>query len=174
MPHDRCIVGYCDNDKRYPERMIVHSNAKDGKIIFQEHPLNIERQKSWLDTVSKGRDFEKKNILKCVQVISLRKRQLNEIQIQLYFQRWPNILPTRTRPRCPHKKRCVSLSLGNNNESLLQLFVDSTPIVPNNICRTFVFDDPKQALSSRKSIEMRELLLEENKTNQTLYDNIVI
>ena len=82
-----------------------------------------------------------------------------------------NTLPTPTKPRLPPKKRCVSPSLAGNIE--LQ-FLDSTPIVASNIFRTFVADDPKQALSSRKSIEMGKMLLEENKTNQNLYDNDII
>ena len=45
MPHGRCIAGSCDNDKRYPERMIVYSNLKDGKIVFHKLPVNEERQK---------------------------------------------------------------------------------------------------------------------------------
>ena len=45
MPHDRCIVGCSDNDKRYAGRMIVHSNVIDGKIVFHKLPLNEERQR---------------------------------------------------------------------------------------------------------------------------------
>ena len=58
-PYDRCINECCNNDKRYPERMIVHSNAKDGKLIFHKLPVNEERKKFWIHAVSKGReDFE--------------------------------------------------------------------------------------------------------------------
>ena len=68
MPHDRCIVGCCDNDKRYPERMIVHSNVKDGKIVFHNLPVNEERRKAWIHAVSKGRegreDFEEQKHFK--------------------------------------------------------------------------------------------------------------
>ena len=59
-PHDWCIiVGCCNNDKRYPERMIVHSNVKDGKLVFHKLPVNEERKRAWIHAVSKGReDFE--------------------------------------------------------------------------------------------------------------------
>ena len=50
----------------------------------------------------------------------------------------------------------------------MPLFVDSA----TNIFRTFVADDRKHALSSRKSTEMGEL--DKNKTNQNLYDDDVI
>ena len=40
--------------------MIIHSNVKDGKIVFHKLPVNEERQKAWIHVVSKGReDFEK-------------------------------------------------------------------------------------------------------------------
>ena len=39
--------------------MIIHSNVKDGKIVFHKLPVNEERQKAWIHVVSKGReDFE--------------------------------------------------------------------------------------------------------------------
>ena len=44
MPHNRCIVGCCDNDKRYPDRMIVHSDVKDGKIAFHKLPVNEDKK----------------------------------------------------------------------------------------------------------------------------------
>ena len=60
MPHDS--VGCCHNGKRYPERMIVHSNVKDKEIVFHKLPVNEERQKTWIQAVSKGReDFEEAN-----------------------------------------------------------------------------------------------------------------
>ena len=40
--------------------MIIHSNVKDGKIVFHKLPVNEERQKAWIYVVSKRRkDFEK-------------------------------------------------------------------------------------------------------------------
>ena len=40
--------------------MIVHSNVKDGQIVFHKLPVNEERQKAWIPAGSKGKeDFEK-------------------------------------------------------------------------------------------------------------------
>ena len=40
--------------------MIIHSNVKDGKIVFHKLPFNEDRQKAWRQAVSKGReDFDK-------------------------------------------------------------------------------------------------------------------
>ena len=36
--------------------MIIHSNVKDGKIVFHKLPVNEERQKAWIHVVSKGRE----------------------------------------------------------------------------------------------------------------------
>ena len=71
----------------------------------------------------------------------------------LFLKISTNTMPAPTKPRPPPKKRCVSSSLADNIELPLQ-FLDSTPIVLNNIFRTFVADDRKQPLSSRKSNEM--------------------
>ena len=44
----------------YPQRMTVHSNVKDGQIVFHKLPVSKERQKAWVHPVSKGKkDFEK-------------------------------------------------------------------------------------------------------------------
>ena len=60
MLHDS--VGCCDNGKRYPERMIAHSNVKDRGIVFHKLLINEESQKAWIHAVSKGReDFEEPN-----------------------------------------------------------------------------------------------------------------
>ena len=48
---DRCIVGSCDDDKRYLERMIVHSNVKEEKMVFHGVPVNDERQKAWIHVI---------------------------------------------------------------------------------------------------------------------------
>ena len=53
--------GCCKMTKgSYPERMIVHSNVKDGQIVFHKLLVNEERQKAWIHAVSKRKeDFEK-------------------------------------------------------------------------------------------------------------------
>ena len=44
----------------YPERMIVHSNVKDEQIAFHRLSVNEEKQKAWIQAVSRGNeDFEK-------------------------------------------------------------------------------------------------------------------
>ena len=67
-------------DKRYPEKIIIHSNIKDRNIVFHKLPVNEERQKVWIHAV--------KYILKYVQIISLKESQLNVIQIQHYFYKY--------------------------------------------------------------------------------------
>ena len=155
--------------------MIVHSNVKDGRIVFHKLPVNEERQKAWIHAVSKGRkDFGKPKHFKVYSYPFLEGKPAKcNPDPTLFLKISTNTLPTPTKRRPSPKKRCVSSSLANNIEIPLQ-FRDSTPIIPSNLFRTFVADDPKQALSSRKSIEMGELLREGNKTNQNLYDDNII
>ena len=56
MVNDRYVVGCYDNDKRYPDRMIIHSNVTSGKLVFHKIPVNEERRKAWIHAVSKGRE----------------------------------------------------------------------------------------------------------------------
>ena len=67
--------------------MIVHGNVKDGEIVFHKLPVNEERQKAWIHAVSKKEEkiLRNQDILKYVQIVSLRESQLNVIQIQHYF-----------------------------------------------------------------------------------------
>ena len=59
MVNDRCVIGVCNNDKRYPDRMEIHSNVKSGKLSFHKIPKNEERRKAWIHAISKGRkEFE--------------------------------------------------------------------------------------------------------------------
>ena len=51
MSHVRCRVGRCNNDKKYPERMIVHRKVKYGKLVFYKLPANEERQKACIHLV---------------------------------------------------------------------------------------------------------------------------
>ena len=53
--HDRCYVGNCNNDKRYPEKYSVHSNVESGKLIFHKFPINEKTRKLWTSQVRRGR-----------------------------------------------------------------------------------------------------------------------
>ena len=58
MSYDRHIVECCNNDKRYPERMIVHGNVKDhGKLVFHKLPVNEESQKGWIHSGLDNRTY---------------------------------------------------------------------------------------------------------------------
>ena len=59
----RCCVGGCDNDTRYPNRYIIHSNVDKSNFKLHYFPRNdIEKRKQWTDQVLKGRnDFQASN-----------------------------------------------------------------------------------------------------------------
>ena len=48
MVNDSCVIGCCDNGKRYPDRIIIHSNIAGGKLVFHKIPINEERRKAML------------------------------------------------------------------------------------------------------------------------------
>ena len=62
MPkHSRYVVGVCDNDKRYPEGMITHSNVEEN-IVMHKLSLNETRRKALINQIGKGRkDFDVPN-----------------------------------------------------------------------------------------------------------------
>ena len=54
--HARCVVGVCDDDKGYRERIVKHGNIK-GEVIMHKLPID-EDKKKWIQQKSKGRkDF---------------------------------------------------------------------------------------------------------------------
>ena len=57
MGRDRCVIGVCDNDKRYPGRFIKHSNVTE-KLTFHKLPADPRKREAWIHAVRKGRkDF---------------------------------------------------------------------------------------------------------------------
>ena len=90
--------------------MIVYSNVKDRKIVFHKLPVNEERQKTWINAVSKGReDLEKPKHFKAYSNHFLERKPTKcNPDPTLFLKIWTNILPTSTKPRPPpHLKRDV-------------------------------------------------------------------
>ena len=50
--HDRCVVGVCNNDKRYPEHMEIHSNVNSAKVVMHKIPVDQQRRNAWIHLVS--------------------------------------------------------------------------------------------------------------------------
>ena len=51
---DQCCVGGCDNDRRYPDKWLIHSHV--GRLSF--HKPNNQMVEAWSRQVQKGRkDF---------------------------------------------------------------------------------------------------------------------
>ena len=51
---DKCCVGGCDNERRYPEKWLIHSHV--GRLSF--HKPNNQMIEAWSRQVQKGRkDF---------------------------------------------------------------------------------------------------------------------
>ena len=112
MVNDRCIVGCRDNDKRYPDRMIIHSNVTSGKLVFHKIPVNKEQRKAWIHTVSKGREaFDPpKNFKVCSNhFIDGKKANRSNPDPTLFLTISTNTLPTPNKKRPPHKPRLLNV-----------------------------------------------------------------
>ena len=67
MARDRCCVGTCDNDGRYPDKLIIFSNVTS--VMWHRFPKDDIKRKKWVKLISKGRaDFEPEN---CSMVCSV-------------------------------------------------------------------------------------------------------
>ena len=54
MPnHARCAVGFCDNDKRYPDLVYVRSHVKN--LTFHKWPVDPKLAEIWRKQVAKTR-----------------------------------------------------------------------------------------------------------------------
>jgi len=52
MPsHARCAVGFCDNDKRYPELAYVRSHVQ--KLTYHKWPVDPKLAEKWRKQVAK-------------------------------------------------------------------------------------------------------------------------
>jgi hypothetical protein len=57
MPHYRCCVGLCDNDSRYPEKIIKLGHVQ-GELRWHYIPKVLKKRADWVDQISKGlQDF---------------------------------------------------------------------------------------------------------------------
>ena len=69
--NDRCVIGCCDNDKRYKEKMVKHSNVH-GEIVMHKLPVDPEVRAEWLRQIMKGRqDITLQNFPKNCYVCSI-------------------------------------------------------------------------------------------------------
>ena len=53
MGKDRCVVGICDNDKRYPDRFTKYSNVTE-KLTNHKLPADPRKGEAWIHAVRKG------------------------------------------------------------------------------------------------------------------------
>ena len=50
----RCCVGACDNDDRYPNKVVKRGNIKE--VHWYKFPVNKDEKDEWSRLVSKGRE----------------------------------------------------------------------------------------------------------------------
>ena len=54
MPNYRCCIGGCNNDSRYPEKLVVKSHVTQLK--FHYFPKDGAKRAKWVTQISKGLD----------------------------------------------------------------------------------------------------------------------
>ena len=54
MPNYRCCVGGCNNDSRYPDKIVKRSHVKELK--FNHFPKDESKRQFWKEQVGKGLD----------------------------------------------------------------------------------------------------------------------
>ena len=52
--HDRCCIGGCNNDKRYPNKFVIRSHVTDLK--FHITPSDTVKRQIWEKQIGKGRE----------------------------------------------------------------------------------------------------------------------
>ena len=58
MPHYRCCAGGCDNDSRYPEKVLKRGHVT-GDLTWHYFPKDPKERALWVKNISKGlEDFE--------------------------------------------------------------------------------------------------------------------
>ena len=80
MPKNaRCAVGYCNNDKRYPEYFVQRSHVE--KLLFHKWPKNEHLAGIWLTQLKKGRsDLARKERLFVQTIFLLENERLKTLK----------------------------------------------------------------------------------------------
>ena len=127
MFNDRCVIECCDNGKRYPDRMTIHSNVSSGKVVFHKIPVNEERRKAWIHAVSKCREtFDPPNNFKVCpnHFIDGKPTQSNPDPI-LFVTISTSTLSTPNKKRSPPKPRLLNVKPPKEKKRLKYMYVGS-------------------------------------------------
>ena len=116
MPY-RCCVGGCDNDSRYPEKMVKRNHVETLK--FHRFPKEESEREMWQHNISKGRKFFKaSNFMRvCSNHFKYGRPTNAEPRPTLY------LVPSDKKKKSPRKRklrRCLSQPLQQNKDKLQQ------------------------------------------------------
>ena len=113
--HDRCVIGVCNNDKRYPQHMVTHSNVK-GEIKMHSLPKDETIKAAWIHQILKGRKDLKsaQDIPKNCHVCSIHfidgKPTKGNPTPTLFLTVSTNTLPTPVARKAPRKRSAETKS----------------------------------------------------------------
>lgn len=99
---DHCCVGPCDNDRRYPDRWVVHSHVTT--LQFHSLPKDTAKRKQWISKISDGRDhFSPTNTTSETKVCSNHFADAKPTAANPY----PTLFMTPTGSDTPKKRRMI-------------------------------------------------------------------
>lgn len=134
--HTRCVIGVCDNDNRYPERMIKHSNVK-GNIVMHSLPKDKDVRAAWVHQILKGRKdiTSERDLPKNCHVCSIhffdgKPTKENPVPT-LFLTVSTNTLPT-PKSRRPHKRSTSECQ--KSTEIKKKLFEIGSPFEEHSYC----------------------------------------
>ena len=152
MIDDKCVVGCCDNDKRYRDRMVIHSNVTSGKLVFYKIPVNEERLKAQIYAVSKGREAldPPKNFKVCSNHFIDGKPTQSNPDLTLFLTISTNTLPTPNKKRPPPKPRLLNVKPPKEKQRLKYVaseqIVASSTVVENKTTNFDNFSSPNSSV----------------------------
>ena len=116
--NSRCVIGVCNNDKRYPQHYVKHSNVKGDKILHAL-PKDETVRKTWEQQILKGRKDLHNNCFVCSNHFLDGRPTKSNPSPSLFLTVSTNTVPTpkprkspRKRKALPHKTEHAKKKLG--------------------------------------------------------------
>ena len=157
--HTRCVVGVCNDDKRYPEHQIKHSNVKENPA-FHKLPTDSGICRAWVKQSSKGRSnvVVPNNVFVCSDHFLYSKTTILNPVPTLFLTISGNTIPI-PKKRNPPRKRLVMGSdaaeiVSSTPTSVDLLSEDDSILMQDKASNTDVHDEaaPYILLSSHMNL----------------------
>ena len=152
--HTRCVVGICANEKRFPDKMIKHSNVQ-GDVKMHKLPVDNERKRAWIAQVSKERkDFQPpKKFFVCSNHFVDGKPSKEHPDPTLFLTISTNTAPTTKKKRqlFPRSRKMLNVEepYSSNNFSYTEIVFESNMAEPQIKVKETMTDDYQESVPMR-------------------------